>query len=108
MEVEVVRGMQLLRARTLTQGFSGVRPAVVEALVALLAAGVTPGVPEHGAGGASADLAQLAHLALPLLGEGEVQVDGRRVPAAEGLRLAGLAPLRPSFNEGLARGNGAP
>ena len=83
-DVEVVRGMQLLRARTLTQGFSGVRPVVVEALVALLAAGVTPVIPEHGSVGASGDLAQLAHLALPLLGEGEVVVDGRRVPAAEG------------------------
>ena len=106
MAVEVVRGMQLLRARTLTQGFSGVRPAVVEALVALLAAGVTPVIPEHGSVGASGDLAQLAHLALPLLGEGEVQVDGRRVPAAEGLRLAGLAPLRLSFKEGLSLVNG--
>jgi histidine ammonia-lyase len=106
MEVEVVRGMQLLRARTLTQGHSGVRPVVVEALLALLAAGVTPVIPEHGSVGASGDLAQLAHLALPLLGEGEVQVDGRRVPAAEGLRLAGLEPLRLSFKEGLSLVNG--
>src|SRR5512132_4709095 len=106
MAVEVVRGMQLLRARTLTQGFSGVRPVVVEALVALLAAGITPVIPEHGSVGASGDLAQLAHLALPLLGEGEVMVDGARVPAAEGLRLAGLAPLRLSFKEGLSLVNG--
>jgi hypothetical protein len=68
LDVEVVRGMQLLRARTLTQGYSGVRPVVVDALVALLAAGVTPVIPEHGSVGASGDLAQLAHLALPLLG----------------------------------------
>jgi histidine ammonia-lyase len=106
MEVEVVRGMQLLRARTLTQGHSGVRPVVVEALLALLAAGVTPVIPEHGSVGASGDLAQLAHLALPLLGEGEVMVGGDRVPAAEGLRLAGLAPLRLSFKEGLSLVNG--
>jgi histidine ammonia-lyase len=106
MEVEVVRGMQLLRARTLTQGYSGVRPAVVEALVALLAAGITPVIPEHGSVGASGDLAQLAHLALPLLGEGEVEVDGARVPAAEGLRRAGLEPLRLSFKEGLSLVNG--
>ena len=79
---------------------------MVEALVALLAAGVTPVIPEHGSVGASGDLAQLAHLALPLLGEGEVLVDGRRVPAAEGLRLAGLAPLRLSFKEGLSLVNG--
>ena len=106
LETEVVRGMQLLRARTLTQGYSGVRPLVVEALLALLAAGITPVIPEHGSVGASGDLAQLAHLALPLLGEGEVLVDGRRLPAAEGLRQAGLEPLRLSFKEGLSLVNG--
>ncbi|HEV3462878.1 MAG TPA: aromatic amino acid lyase, partial [Actinomycetota bacterium] len=106
LDTEVVRAMQLLRARTLTQGHSGVRPVVVEALVALLAAGVTPVIPEHGSVGASGDLAQLAHLALPLLGEGEVEVDGARVPAAEGLRRAGLEPLTLSFKEGLSLVNG--
>src|SRR4029453_1283272 len=100
LDVEVVRAMQLLRARTLTQGFSGVRPVIVEALVGLLDAGVVPVTPEHGSGGAPGDLAQLAHLALPLLGEGEVLVDGRRMPAAEGLRLAGLEPLTLSYKEG--------
>src|ERR687887_1021689 len=106
LDEEVVRAMQLLRARTLTQGHSGVRPLLVEALVALLGAGVTPVIPEHGSVGASGDLAQLAHLALPLLGEGEVAVDGRQLPAAEGLRLAGLEPLRLSFKEGLSLVNG--
>jgi histidine ammonia-lyase len=106
LDVEVVRAMQLLRARTLTQGFSGVRPLIVEALVALLDAGVTSLIPEHGSVGASGDLAQLAHLALPLLGEGEVEVDGRRLPAAEGLRLAGLEPLTLSYKEGLSLVNG--
>src|SRR6266568_2418443 len=90
LETEVVRAMQVLRARTLVQGYSGVRPVVVEALLALLDAGVTPVIPEHGSVGASGDLAQLAHLALPLIGEGEVQVDGQRLPAVEGLRRAGL------------------
>jgi histidine ammonia-lyase len=106
LEVEVVRAMQLLRARTLTQGFSGVRPLIVEALVALLDAGVTPVIPEHGSVGASGDLAQLAHLALPLLGEGEVLADGGRLPAVEGLRLAGLEPLTLSYKEGLSLVNG--
>src|SRR6266545_2865470 len=106
LDVEVVRAMQLLRARTLTQGHSGVRPVVVEALLALLAAGVAPVIPEHGSVGASGDLAQLAHLALPLLGEGEVLVDGARVPAAEGLRRAGLGPLALSYKEGLSLVNG--
>ncbi len=106
LDVEVVRAMQLLRARTLTQGYSGVRPLVVEALLALLAAGVTPVIPEHGSVGASGDLAQLAHLALPLLGEGEVLVGGERAPAAEGLRRAGLSPLTLSYKEGLSLVNG--
>lgn len=103
---EVVRAMLLLRARTLAQGHSGVRPELVEALLALLNAGVTPVVPEHGSVGASGDLAQLAHLALPLLGEGEVEVAGERLPAREGLRLAGLEPYRPSYKEGLSLVNG--
>jgi histidine ammonia-lyase len=106
LETEVVRAMQLLRARTLVQGYSGVRPVVVEALLALLDAGVTPVIPEHGSVGASGDLAQLAHLALPLIGEGEVQVDGQRLSAVEGLRRAGLQPLELSYKEGLSLVNG--
>src|SRR6266540_653225 len=106
LETEVVRAMQVLRARTLVQGYSGVRPVVVEALLALLDAGVTPVIPEHGSVGASGDLAQLAHLALPLIGEGEVQVDGQRLPAIEGLRRAGLEPLELSYKEGLSLVNG--
>src|SRR6266545_7978474 len=103
---EVVRAMQLLRARTLVQGYSGVRPVVVEALLALLTAGVMPLIPEHGSVGASGDLAQLAHLALPLIGEGEVEVDGERMPASEGLRRAGIEPLDLSYKEGLSLVNG--
>ncbi len=106
LEPEVVRAMQLLRARTLVQGYSGVRPVVVEALLALLDAGITPVIPEHGSVGASGDLAQLAHLALPLIGEGEVEVEGQRLPAVEGLRRAGLAPLELSYKEGLSLVNG--
>jgi histidine ammonia-lyase len=106
LEPEVVRAMQLLRARTLAQGYSGVRPEVVDALLALLDAGVTPVIPEHGSVGASGDLAQLAHLALPLIGEGEVELDGERLPAAEGLRRVGLEPLELSYKEGLSLVNG--
>lgn len=104
--VEVVRAMQLLRARTLTQGHSGVRPEIVEALLALLDAGITPVIPEHGSVGASGDLAQLAHLALPLIGEGEVALDGQRMPALQALDRAGLKPLRLSYKEGLSLVNG--
>jgi histidine ammonia-lyase len=106
LEPEVVRAMQLLRARTLVQGYSGVRPVVVDALLALLTAGVIPVIPEHGSVGASGDLAQLAHLALPLIGEGEVDLEGQRLPAAEALRRAGLEPLELSYKEGLSLVNG--
>src|SRR6266568_2375488 len=102
LDAEVVRAMQLLRARTLTQGYSGVRPAVVEALLALMEAGITPIIPEHGSVGASGDLAQLAHLALPLLGEGDVQLAGQRLPALQALRQARLEPLQLSYKEGLS------
>ena len=71
-EREVVRAMMLLRARTLAMGYSGARPEVAEAILALLNAGITPRVPEHGSLGASGDLAPLAHCALVLIGEGEV------------------------------------
>ena len=70
-EDEVVRATMLLRARTLSMGLSGVRPAVAEALIALLNAKLTPVVPRHGSVGCSGDLAPLAHIALALVGEGE-------------------------------------
>jgi histidine ammonia-lyase len=106
-EVEVVRAMLLLRARTLAMGFSGARPAVAEAMLALLNAGLTPVVPEHGSLGASGDLAPLAHCALALIGEGEViDRDGRRLAAGDALRGAGIAPLTLTAKEGLALING--
>jgi histidine ammonia-lyase len=93
-EREVVRGMMLLRARTLAMGYSGVRPVVVERLLALLNAGLAPVVPEHGSLGASGDLAPLAHCALVLLGEGDVLgPDDEPAPAAPALADAGLEPL---------------
>src|SRR5215212_8870805 len=82
-EREVVRAMMVLRARSLAMGYSGARPAVAQAIVAMLNSGVTPVVPEHGSLGASGDLAPLAHCALALMGEGEVfGADGRRPSAA--------------------------
>jgi len=106
-EREVVRAMMLLRARTLAMGWSGTRPAVAEAIVALLNAGLTPVVPEHGSLGASGDLAPLAHCALALIGEGEVDdLDGLRHPAAQALERAELAPLVLTAKEGLALING--
>src|SRR5712692_3755109 len=88
---EVVRATMLLRARTLSVGLSGVRPAVAEALIAALNAQITPVVPRHGSVGCSGDLAPLAHIALALVGEGEVvSSDGIRRPAAQALRVAKL------------------
>ena len=106
-EREVVRAMMLLRARTLAMGYSGVRPVVAERILALLNAGLTPVVPEHGSLGASGDLAPLAHCALVLLGEGEVQLrDGTRADAATALADAGIEPLTLIAKEGLALING--
>ena len=103
---DTVRGMLLLRANTLARGHSGVRPQVIEALLALVDADVLPVVPSRGSVGASGDLAPLAHLVLPLLGRGQVRIDGRIATAAEGLRRAGLVPLELGPKEGLALING--
>ena len=101
-----VRGMLLLRANTLARGYSGVRPEVIEALLALLNHDVLPVVPSRGSVGASGDLAPLAHLALPLLGRGTLRAGGAEMPAEEGLRRAGIAPLVLEPKEGLALING--
>jgi histidine ammonia-lyase len=106
-ETEVVRAMMLLRARTLAMGCSGARPVLAETLLALLAAGITPVVPEHGSLGASGDLAPLAHCALVLIGEGEVAgPGGAPAPAAGALREAGIEPVTLIAKEGLALING--
>jgi histidine ammonia-lyase len=104
---EVVRGMLLLRARSLTAGLSGVRADLPEAICALLRAGLTPWAPEHGSLGASGDLAPLAHAASALTGEGwTLAAGGGRCPAAEALAEAGLTPLALRAKEGLALING--
>jgi histidine ammonia-lyase len=106
-EAEVVRAMMLLRLHTLCSGHTGVRPEVVGALRDLLDSGLIPTVHEHGSLGCSGDLAPLAHVALVLQGEGHVvDAAGRRVPAAEALAHAGLAPVTLAEKEGLALTNG--
>ncbi len=105
-EPEVVRAMVFLRARTLALGHSGARPIVAEGLLNLINAGIAPVVPEHGSLGASGDLAPLAHAALALIGEGNVEVDGAVIPAAEALAGAGLSALTLADKEGLALTNG--
>jgi histidine ammonia-lyase len=103
---EVVRSAMLLRANTLAKGHSGARIETVELLVECLNRGVLPVVPSRGSVGASGDLAPLAHLALPLVGEGEAWVDGERLPGADALERAGLEPLVLEAKEGLSLING--
>jgi histidine ammonia-lyase len=101
-----VRAAIALRANALAKGFSGIRVATVEALLAMLAADVLPVVPSQGSVGASGDLAPLAHLALGLTGEGLARRRGKTMPAAKALRTAGLSPVVLGAKEGLALING--
>lgn len=98
----LVRAILLLRARTLAQGYSGVRPVVVERLLEMLDQDILPVIPSQGSVGASGDLAPFAHLALALIGEGRVRMNGEIVPSSE----AGLPPLALQAKEGLSLLNG--
>jgi histidine ammonia-lyase len=106
LDAGTVRLVLALKAASLARGYSGVRPEVIENLLALYNAGVLPCIPSKGSVGASGDLAPLAHMTLALMGEGEVTVDGRTMLAAEGLARAGLRPLALAAKEGLALLNG--
>jgi histidine ammonia-lyase len=101
-----VRLILALKIASLAQGYSGVRWSVLEAMRRLIEAEVYPCIPSKGSVGASGDLAPLAHLAAALIGVGEVRHRGERLPAAEGLRRAGLTPLELGPKEGLALLNG--
>ena len=103
---EIVRAAMLLRANALAKGFSGARVETVELLVDCLNGGLLPRVPSRGSVGASGDLAPLAHLALPLVGEGEAWIEGELLPGAEALARLGLEPLRLQAKEGLSLVNG--
>ncbi len=103
---EIVRGMLLLLAASLSRGLSGVRPVVVETLAALLNAGISPVVPSIGSVGASGDLAPLAHAALVLMGEGQAEVGCRVVSGGEAMRSAGIPTIALEAKEGLALLNG--
>lgn len=103
---EVVRAMLAIRINTLLRGHSGLRASTVEALAAMLNAGIVPIVPRLGSVGASGDLAPLSHLAIVLLGGGEAWYGGVRMRGDEALRRAGLEPIALSFKEGLALNNG--
>ena len=103
---QVVRAAMLLRANALAKGFSGARPQTVELLIECLNRGVLPHVPSRGSVGASGDLAPLAHLALPLVGEGEAWVGETRMDGAAALAAVGLAPIVLQAKEGLSLVNG--
>ncbi len=102
----VIRLMLALKLASLAQGASGVKPATVALLEAMLSRGLTPVVPGQGSVGASGDLAPLAHMAATMIGVGEIFVGEARLPAAEALAQAGLAPLTLGPKEGLALLNG--
>ena len=103
---EVVRAAMLLRANALAKGYSGARPETVELLIECLNRGLLPHVPSRGSVGASGDLAPLAHLALPLVGEGEAWVDDNRMSGADALAAVGLEPIALEAKEGLSLVNG--
>jgi len=106
-ETEVVRAMMVSRLTNLCSGVSGVRPSTAQAYAALLNAGITPVVHEFGSLGCSGDLAPLAHVALALMGEGDVRErGGQRVAASEALRSSGLSAIVLAEKEGLALING--
>lgn len=100
------RAIMLIRANTLARGFSGIRPATLDLLLEMLNTGVHPVVPQKGSLGASGDLAPLAHISLPLIGEGAAELRGEILPGEEALRRAGLTPVTLAAKEGLALTNG--
>ena len=106
MQDATVRLMMVLKINSLSRGFSGIRLEVINFLIRLVNAQVYPCVPEKGSVGASGDLAPLAHMCLPMLGEGEMSYQGELISAAEGLAIAGLKPIDLAAKEGLALLNG--
>jgi histidine ammonia-lyase len=102
----VVRLILLMKIGSLARGYSGVRPLIVDTLIALYNAGIMPAIPAQGSVGASGDLAPLAHMTLAMLGVGQVRVDGRLVDATEALASAKIAPVTLAAKEGLALING--
>ncbi|MGC2108713.1 MAG: histidine ammonia-lyase [Candidatus Korobacteraceae bacterium] len=103
---DVTRAMILLRANSLSKGFSGVRPLIIDTLCEMLNRGVHPVIPSQGSVGASGDLAPLAHLALVLIAEGEATYQGKRVPSAEALKRADIKPVLLEAKESISLING--
>jgi len=103
---EVVRAMMVLRINALTKGYSGIREETLRLLVEMCNRGVHPIIPQQGSLGASGDLAPLAHMVLVMIGKGEAEYQGTRMPGAAALQAAGLAPVQLHAKEGLALING--
>ncbi|UFJ43073.1 histidine ammonia-lyase [Brevibacillus humidisoli] len=104
--VEVVRAIMALRINALAKGYSGIRLETLTLMIEMVNRGVHPVIPQQGSLGASGDLAPLAHLVLVMLGKGEAEYGGRRLPGTEALQAAGLKPIRLEAKEGLALING--
>ncbi|MBE5395592.1 MULTISPECIES: histidine ammonia-lyase [Brevibacillus] len=103
---EVVRAMMALRINALAKGYSGIREETINLLIEMCNRGVHPIIPQQGSLGASGDLAPLSHMVLVMLGKGEAEVNGTRMPGKAALESAGLSPIRLEAKEGLALING--
>ncbi|HEY8608918.1 MAG TPA: histidine ammonia-lyase [Noviherbaspirillum sp.] len=106
MSDQTVRLVLATKIGSLARGYSGIRASVIDTMIALYNAGIMPCIPSKGSVGASGDLAPLSHMTLALMGEGEVRVDGRIMPAREALAAAGISPVNLAAKEGLALING--
>ena len=100
------RLMTVMKIGSLMRGFSGIRREVIELMINMINAGIVPAIPSQGSVGASGDLAPLAHMSMPLIGEGEVIWDGQVMAARDALAKAGLQPIELAAKEGLALMNG--
>lgn len=105
-DIPTTRAIMLIRANTLARGFSGIKLETVQLLLEFLNNGIYPVIPKKGSLGASGDLAPLAHMALPLIGEGEVFYQGKRMASKTALKKVGLSPITLAAKEGLALTNG--
>jgi histidine ammonia-lyase len=105
-DIPTTRAIMLIRANTLSRGHSGIRLATLQLLIDMLNAGIHPIIPEKGSLGASGDLAPLAHMALPIIGEGVANYQGEIISGAEAFKRAGLTPIKLAAKEGLALTNG--
>ncbi|MCW4052843.1 MAG: aromatic amino acid lyase, partial [Candidatus Bathyarchaeota archaeon] len=103
---EVTRALMLLRANTLTKGFSGVRPQILVTLVQMLNKGIHPVIPEKGSVGASGDLAPLSHMVLVMIGEGKAEYNGAVMNGKDAMDKASIKPVQLDLKEGVALNNG--